>query len=150
MLFNSYEYLCYFLPAALGGFFVLGRRPAWATGWLVVASLFFYGWWNPADLPLIGISILGNFMLGRALLRAGASDRGLLALGIAANIAALAVFKYADFVLQQFAAVTGRAVPLLHIALPLGISFFTFTQIAFLVDCRRRKASEPSLLHYGL
>jgi len=53
VLFNSYEYLIYFLPAAVLGFFVFGERPRWAVRWLVVASLFFYGWWNPAHLPLI-------------------------------------------------------------------------------------------------
>ncbi|HEY1326795.1 MAG TPA: MBOAT family protein [Casimicrobiaceae bacterium] len=150
MLFNSYEYLVYFLPAALAGYFLLSRRPAWAIAWLVAASLFFYAWWKPSDLPLIVASIVGNFVLGRALQRAPASNRWLLPLAIGANLAALAVYKYADFALQTFATATGRNVPLLHIALPLGISFFTFTQIAFLVDCRRGKASEPSLNQYGL
>jgi D-alanyl-lipoteichoic acid acyltransferase DltB (MBOAT superfamily) len=150
MLFNSYEYLCYFLPATLAGFFLLGRRPAWATLWLVAASLFFYGWWKPSDLPLIVASILGNFAFGRALQRAPLSNRWLLPLAVAANLALLAVYKYADFLLQAWSDLTGRPVTLLHIALPLGISFFTFTQIAFLVDCRRRKATEPSLAHYAL
>src|SRR5690242_8025692 len=148
MLFNSYEYLCYFLPATLAGFFLLGRKPAWATLWLVAASLFFYGWWKPSDLALIVSSILVNFALARALQRAPLANRWLLPLAVAANLAVLAVYKYADFLLQAYADATGRPVTLLHIALPLGISFFTFTQIAFLVDCRRRKASEPSLAQY--
>lgn len=150
MLFNSYEYLCYFLPAALAGYFALARRPVWAVIWLVAASLFFYAWWKPSDLPLICVSILGNFVLGRALQKAPATNRWLLPLAVGANLAALAVFKYTDFALQTFAQASGRPAPLLHIALPLGISFFTFTQIAFLVDCRRGKASEPSLVQYGL
>src|SRR5438270_10673301 len=69
MLFNSYEYLIYFLPLALAAYFVLGRRATWAVGWLVACSLFLYGWWNPKYLPLILASIGFNFAIGRALHR---------------------------------------------------------------------------------
>ena len=148
MLFNSYDYLLWFLPGTLVVFFLLGRRPLAAQAWLTVASLFFYGWWNPSHLPLILASIAFNFAIAQWL-RSGAR-RAVLALGVTANLALLGVFKYADFFLANAARVTGDAPPLLHIALPLGISFFTFTQIAYLVDVYRRKAQEPILVNYAL
>jgi len=149
VLFNSYEYLVYFLPAAALGFFLFGDRPQWAVRWLVVASLFFYGWWNPAHLPLIGASIGVNFWLAHRIQRATNRHRWLVS-GVAANLALLGVFKYADFILRTLAE-TGWVPPLqLGLALPLGISFFTFTQIAFLVDVGRNKAREPSLDNYAL
>ena len=149
MLFNSYEYLIYFLPVAALGFFFFGTRPRWAVRWLVVASLFFYGWWNPAHLPLIAGSIGVNFWLARKIQRAANRHRWLVA-GVAANLALLGLFKYADFILRTLAQAGLIAPVQLGLALPLGISFFTFTQIAFLVDVRRDKAREPSFDNYAL
>ena len=150
MLFNSYEYLIYFLPVALALYFVPGRRPAWAIASLVAASLFFYSWWSPQHLPLILASIGVNFYIGRALRRSSRHGRILLAFGIAANLLLLAVFKYADFALRSVEQLTSTPISLLHLALPLGISFFTFTQIAYLVDVSRGRAREPSLLNFAL
>jgi D-alanyl-lipoteichoic acid acyltransferase DltB (MBOAT superfamily) len=148
MLFNSYDYLLWFLPGTLVVFFLLGRRPQAAQAWLTVASLFFYGWWNPWHLPLILGSIAFNFAIAR-FLQAGA-PRAVLALGVAANLVLLGVFKYADFFIANVARVAGDTPPLLAIALPLGISFFTFTQIAYLVDVYRKRAQEPVLANYAL
>ena len=148
MLFNSYDYLLWFLPGTLVVFFLLGRRPFAAQVWLTIASLFFYGWWNPWHLPLILGSVAFNFGIAR-LLQARAT-RSVLALGIAANLAVLGVFKYADFFLANARHFSGDVPALLHLALPLGISFFTFTQIAYLVDVYRRKAQEPVLANYAL
>jgi alginate O-acetyltransferase complex protein AlgI len=150
MLFNSYEYLIYFLPLSLVIYFVLGRRAAWAATWLVAASLFFYGWWNPRDLPLILASIGFNFGVGRMLRRGGRRAKAWLAFGVAANLGLLGVFKYADFAVRNAADLTGVPLALPHILLPLGISFFTFTQIAYLVDVARGQAREPSLVNYAL
>ena len=158
MLFNSYEYLIYFLPLALAAYFLLGRRATWAVGWLVACSLFFYGWWNPKYLPLILASIAFNFAIGRALHRGSQRVLGLskghakalLACGIGANLLLLGVFKYADFAVRNAADLSGLPLALPHIVLPLGISFFTFTQIAYLVDVHRGQAKEPSLLNYAL
>ena len=149
MLFNSYEYLIYFLPLSLGAFFLLGRRASLAVGVLVAASLFFYAWWNPIYLPLILGSIGFNFAVGRGL-HGRPRQRSLLAVGIAANLLLLGVFKYTDFALRNLADLTGLPLALPHIVLPLGISFFTFTQIAYLVDVHRGRAMEPSLLNYAL
>ncbi len=148
MLFNSYEYLLWFLPAALVVFFALGRWPLAAQTWLTLASLFFYGWWNPWHLPLILGSIAFNFAIAAAL-RRGAGG-GVLAFGVAANLALLGVYKYADFFLANAAWLAGEPPRLLRLALPLGISFFTFTQIAYLVDVYRRKAQEPHFVNYAL
>ncbi len=148
MLFNGYDYLLWFLPAALGTFFLLGRSPLAAQAWLTVASLVFYGWWNPLHLPLIIASVVFNFIVARALQRGG--RRMLLGVGITVNLSTLGLFKYADFFLANAAQVTGGAPALLHLALPLGISFFTFTQIAYLVDVYRRKAREPLFVNYAL
>jgi alginate O-acetyltransferase complex protein AlgI len=150
MLFNSYDYLLYFLPLSLVGFFALGRRPTWAVAWLVAASLFFYAWWDPRYLPLILGSIGFNFIVGRALRRRPPRARVVLGCGIAANLLLLGVFKYADFALDNAGKLLGTTLPLPHIILPLGISFFTFTQIAYLVDVYRDKAREPSLANYAL
>ncbi len=148
MLFNSYDYLLWFLPGTVAVFFLLGRRPFAAQAWLTVASLLFYGWWNPAHLPLILGSIVFNFAIAQWL-RTGAR-RAVLAFGIAANLALLGVFKYADFFATNAARLAGDAPRLLHLALPLGISFFTFTQIAYLVDVHRRRAQEPAFVNYAL
>jgi D-alanyl-lipoteichoic acid acyltransferase DltB (MBOAT superfamily) len=155
MLFNSYEYLIYFLPLTLAGYFLINRRSRYGVQWLVAASLFFYAWWRPAHLPVIAASIAFNFWISHSLHRA-MQRRGpdavkrLLRCGVAGNLVLLGVFKYADFVLENVAAVAGRPASLLHLALPLGISFFTFTQIAYLVDVSRGKAREPSGSNYAL
>ena len=149
MLFNSYAYLIYFLPIAALGFFGFGERARWAVRWLVAASLIFYGWWNPDHLPLIAASIVGNFWIARRIQHAANPRRWLIA-GVAGNLALLGIFKYADFLLRTLAQVGSTPLVQFDLALPLGISFFTFTQIAFLVDVSRRKASEPSFDNYAL
>jgi D-alanyl-lipoteichoic acid acyltransferase DltB (MBOAT superfamily) len=149
VLFNSYEYLIYFLPIAALGYFAFGQRPRWAVRWLVVASLFFYGWWTPAHLPLIAASIIGNFWIAHCIQRA--PRRGAwLAAGVTANLLLLGLFKYSDFLLRTLAQAGPVPLVQLDLALPLGISFFTFTQIAFLVDVSRHKATEPSFGNYAL
>jgi alginate O-acetyltransferase complex protein AlgI len=150
MLFNSYDYLLYFLPLSLIGFFALGRRLSWSVAWLTAASLFFYAWWDPRYLPLILGSIAFNFAIGRILRGQPARAKLVLACGIAGNLALLAMFKYADFALSNLSALLDKPLPLPHLILPLGISFFTFTQIAYLVDVYRAKAREPSPVNYAL
>jgi len=154
MLFNSYEFLFYYLPLTLFGFFVIGsRRPRAAALWLFCASLVFYGWWNPRYVGLLLVSIGFNFLVGRALaLRATLAlpRRGLLAAGIAVDLLLLGYYKYANFFVQNLDRLTGGDHALATIVLPLGISFFTFTQIAFLVDAHRGEVKETDPIHYGL
>ena len=98
MLFNSVVFVFFFLPAALVIFYLIGNtgRRRLAISWLVVASLFFYGWWNPANLWILVPSVVGNFVVGTWLSRMaddGPRRRLLLALGIAGNLGALGYFK---------------------------------------------------------
>jgi len=149
VLFNSHAYLIYFLPITALGYFALGGNPRWAVRWLVVVSLFFYAWWNPEHLPLIGASIVANFWFARRIQHTNRGRRWLIA-RVASNLALLGVFKYADFFLRTVSDAGLAPLVQLHLALPLGISFFTFTQIAFLVDVNRRRATEPSFDNYAL
>ena len=140
MLFNSYVFVFAFLPVSLAGFFVLatmGRQLA--RIWLIAVSLVFYGWWNPDFLPLLGVSILGNFLISRLLL--AVADRArlqgwLLGGAVALNLAALVHYKYLAAVLGFLRLHDITDMVFADPALPLGISFFTFTQIGYLADCR--------------
>ncbi|MFT0733823.1 MBOAT family O-acyltransferase [Ralstonia wenshanensis] len=156
MLFTSLEFIFCYLPIVLAGFVASFRAfgQKGATVWLAFASLFFYGWWSAAYVPLLLGSILFNYVSGRAIdgcravypLRA----RWVLAVAVSCNLALLGYFKYANFFLSTISVVTERPVPILHIVLPLGISFFTFTQIAFLVDAWKGRAREPNFWSYLL
>lgn len=156
MLFTSYAFLFLFLPASLAVFFVIGKySPRWAALSLFVASLIFYAYWNPKFVALLLASIIFNFVIARAIYRsrsaiAGKWHNNLLWLGVAANLLLLGYFKYTNFFLSNVDAALGTQFNLQHIVLPLGISFFTFTQIAFLADVARGKAHEFNIIHYGL
>ena len=150
MLFSSHIFLFLFLPLTLGGFCLLARylgpKPAKAS--LTLASLVFYGWWNPIYTLLIVASMLVNFSLGRRIgaeVKAGRSGMGWLTFAVSANLLLLGYFKYANFFVQNANAVLGTHWSLGQIILPLGISFFTFTQIAYLVDVRRGVVCEYDL-----
>jgi len=153
MLFNSYPFV--FLPITLAGFFALGRRSrGLAIAWLALASLFFYGWWNPVYVGLLLASITFNYLIARCLhfldtTVAAPHRKRLLVLAVGANLGLLAYYKYTGFFLRNLNALAGTHLAS-DIVLPLGISFFTFTQIAFLVDTYRREVHEFNFLHYGL
>jgi len=120
---------------------------------LVLASLFFYGWWEPIYLFLILASILFNFTIARAISarpHPSRCSKPLLIVGIATNLGALGFFKYANFFIDTLSSLNGQSFSSLTIILPLAISFFTFQQIAYLVDVYRNKADETDLLTYCL
>ncbi len=153
MLFNSHAFIFLFLPIAFALFFLFARiSTLLAAGWLAVASLFFYGWWNPAYVALLLASIVGNYFAGFAIARTAdaASKKRLLIAAICINLALLAYYKYSNFFLANVATALGSAPPQADIILPLGISFFTFTQIAFLVDTYQGKVKEYNFVHYCL
>lgn len=156
MLFNSYGFIFLFLPIVLVGFFWLARTShAFAAGWLALASLFFYGYWNPAYIGLLLGSIACNYAFGLWIAKAGVRhDAGgkkrLLVVAIASNLALLGYYKYANFFAGSVNSVAGTHWSLAEIILPLGISFFTFTQIAFLVDTYQGKVKEYNFIHYTL
>ena len=120
--------------------------------WLILASLCFYGWWDPFFVLLLILSVTFNFVIGCALQSTCPKQfRGLLlGFGIVVDLAALGWFKYSFFILENLSALSGSSFSLPEIILPLGISFFTFQQIAYLVDCRRGKAKETNFLNYFL
>jgi D-alanyl-lipoteichoic acid acyltransferase DltB (MBOAT superfamily) len=142
LLFNSFIFIFGFMPVVLLAYYLLGHflPKRWALIWLGVASLIFYGWGDSEHLPLLLGSIIFNFVVGTLISRRaglGLSSGRLLAFGVGVDVLLLAWFKYADFVLANVALATGIPIPLPDISLPVGISFFTFTQIAYLTDCWR-------------
>jgi len=162
LLFNSYEFIFVFLPLTFFIYFYLNKKRLTeaSKAFLVLSSLFFYSWWNIAYLPLILISILFNFIIGKILskndtekkkgLKKTFSRKSILIFGIVCNIALLAYYKYADFLIENFNFITNTNVNLLHLLLPLAISFFTFQQIAYLVDSYRNETKEYDFLNYSL
>ena len=155
MLFNSYEFLLVFLPVTLFGFYLLGTfSRATAIGWLILASLVFYGCWRPVNVLIIGPSIAINFALARVLLRLNEAEnpRGLskavLLLGITFNVLFLGVFKYTDFVSGSINDIFGANLVLMHFILPLGISFITFQKIAFLIDIQAGRINSFTFRDY--
>lgn len=154
MLFNSHVFIFLFLPLTIFIYYTLGRAGSrrLAIGWLVLASLFFYGWWNPGYLLLILVSILFNFGIGINLASSGhgRNVKLLLALGIASNLALLGYFKYANFFVDNINFLFEIDFHLATIILPLAISFFTFQQVAYLVDAYRGETREHDFLQYCL
>lgn len=155
MLFHEPIFLFVFLPLTLALYLMLRQSARQET--IVIAlsavSLVFYGWWNPRFVPLIVGSILFNFLLGRQLQGGGLrAERAqvLLAVGIATNLALLFLFKYLAFAIESINALGIVALPVVKLELPLGISFFTFLQIAYLVDCWRGQTKETGFAPYFL
>jgi len=125
-----------------------------SKAFLLVSSLLFYSWWNIAYLPLILLSMVFNYALGGSLTKerehTKVSKKQLLGIGIFGNLALLGYFKYADFFISNLNLAAGSEIGLLHLALPLAISFFTFQQIAYLVDSYRGETKEYDFLNYGV
>ncbi|MCG8538192.1 MAG: MBOAT family protein [Pseudomonadales bacterium] len=153
MLFNSFEFIALFLPITVLGYYTICRfKPVeWGLTFLLLASLFFYGFWNPVYLILLGFSIVVNFGLGRHI---GNENNRLrkpwLVAGIALNLSLLAYFKYFNFFVNNVNAVFEAGWNVENIILPLAISFFTFQQISYLVDAYEGEAKEYNFLHYAL
>jgi D-alanyl-lipoteichoic acid acyltransferase DltB (MBOAT superfamily) len=157
MLFNSYAFILFYLPIVGAGFFALARwRGARAAAaWLALASLFFYAYWDARYLALLGASIAGNYLFALRILAARRRNNRVaakmqLTLAVSANLVALGYFKYANFLVDSLNYLAGPLLDVATIALPIGISFFTFTQVAFLVDTYQGKAQETNPTHYTL
>jgi alginate O-acetyltransferase complex protein AlgI len=154
VLFNSHEYLFLFLPGVLI-FWFLFRRWGFLSGLgLLIASFFFYGYKEINHLPLLIGSVLLNFSIGSIV--TGLPDnqerkrKALLAAGIASNLVLLGYFKYFNFLVANLNFLLHTGIEVRPGALPLGISFFSFTQIAFLVDSYHRSARAGNPVSYGL
>lgn len=156
MLFNSHAFIFVFLPITFFIYFYLNHKRLTEAGkaFLVFSSLFFYSWWDMAYLPLILSSMLFNYVIGSSLTKTdfknSFSKKSILTVGIISNLMLLAYFKYADFFIENINYSLDLNIDLLNLALPLAISFFTFQQIAYLVDSYRRETSEYDLLNYAV
>ena len=156
MLFNSFEFIFIFLPVSFFVYFYLNhkRLTIASRAWLVFSSLFFYGWWNIAYLPLILVSILFNYTITNTMAEYDEnkknyfSKRSLLKIALVFNIGFLGYFKYMDFFIENINMVFDSDIGLLYLALPLAISFFTLQQIAFVVDSYEGLVKEKSFLDY--
>lgn len=156
MLFNSYAFLFAFFPASLAIFFLCKRFGARREHFALLAvSLFFYAWWDVRFLPLLILSITINYIAGTIIAACVNDGRQraagwLMTAAIALNLGVLGVFKYAYFTISNLNAAFGTDFTLGSIILPLGISFFTFEQISFLVDVRRGQTRPSLYVHYAL
>jgi alginate O-acetyltransferase complex protein AlgI len=156
MLFTSGNFLFLFLPITLAMFFALARifGQQAAAIWLGLASLYFYGYWMPIYVILLIASIIGNYFMGSLMMASRfaliVSRRTILIIAIALNLSVLAYFKYANFFIETINGISGGQLALLHVVLPLGISFFTFTQIAYLADVHAGQVEERNPAHYLL
>ena len=150
MLFNSYIFIFLFFPICLFGYYGLLhlRRERLARIFLVIMSFWFYGYFNLSYLLIMVCSIAGNYLFHRALSRK--RSRVLMAAAVAANLGVLFYFKYFDFFLSTVNTVFGSSIALRNILLPLGISFFTFQQISFIVDTYRGEVRDCPLIDYAL
>ncbi len=157
MLFNSYEFLLIYLPLTVGGFFALSAARYFrsAATWLALASIVFYGYWSPSHVALLLASITTNFLAARSILYCRTTRNVMLPLriltiAVVANLGVLGYFKYANFFVDSINFMAHANLTLAHIVLPIGISFFTFTQIAFLVDVYQGKVQESRFIPYVL
>lgn len=155
MLFNSYVFMLAFLPLTLLGYFLLGRLPEKIQlnkVFLVLASFLFYGYNNPSYVPIIAGSILINYALSQLMLaqQKKALRLPLMLLGLFLNLGVLFYFKYHDFFFENLNGAFGLHLTLNHLALPLGISFFTFQQLSYVIDSYKRTVPRYNILDYSL
>jgi alginate O-acetyltransferase complex protein AlgI len=149
MLFNSFAFLLAFLPGALLAHWLVERfRPDWRLPVLLGLSFLFYGYWDWRFVPLLAASTVVNWLVAEAFL--AAKPRLLIGLAIAANLLVLGFFKYFNFFAALADLIPGLTAPRLDIALPLGISFFTFHHIMYLTDLKAGRAPRYDLVRYGL
>jgi D-alanyl-lipoteichoic acid acyltransferase DltB (MBOAT superfamily) len=153
MLFNSYAFMGVFLPIVLLGYFAFGRLGNLASVvWLALASLTFYAFSNWQFVPLLLASIAFNYGIGYLLIARQLSSAprfAVLVVGVAGDLLVLGIFKYAGFLAANLNALFSTGIAI-HLLLPVGISFYTFTQIAFLVDAYRGNVARYGLPHYAL
>ena len=151
MAFNSFLFIFLFLPFALIGYYVLAltRLHSLRIPFLIVATLIFYARGAPHFTPLLLASVVGNYFFGLAVARSkGGPARAILTLGVIINVSLLIYFKYSNFFIVNIDGASGAHIPLLKLALPLAISFYTFQQIAYLVDVSRGVVNGRAPLKY--
>lgn len=150
MIFSSYEFIFLFLPIVFSIYFYINKikHVKLATSFLALSSLFFYSWWNIIYLPLILSSVAINYVLSCLIISLKKRRKFILITGISFNLLLLGYFKYSDFFLQNINLIFSNEFSLLHLTLPLAISFFTFQQIAFLIDTYKGFVLKHNFLNY--
>ncbi len=148
MLFHSQVFILGFLPLVLLSYYGLARHAIWRQWLLIVASLIFYAWWDFRFLPLIVGQCLFSWLLSELHFRSGA--RWPLWLAIVGNLGALATFKYLDFFISIVEDATGLVLPKSDLILPIGISFYTFQIVSYLIDALRGTAARYGVRHFSL
>lgn len=157
MLFNSHIFILVFLPIVFSVYFYLNKNRFVIPSkiFLICSSLFFYSWWNIYYLPLIISSIIINYLIGGALSNkskisiGGLAKKKILYLGIFLNLSFLGYFKYSNFLIQNINFIFNENLQFLDLALPLAISFFTFQQIAYLVDSYKKEVKDRDFINYA-
>ena len=148
MVFSSIPFLYYFLPAVLAVYFLTPRKGKNAV--LLLASLIFYGWGELRLLPLMAFTILLCYVCGLGIERSRKRKKLWLLASIVSSVGLLGVFKYADFFIGSLNTVTGLKIPLLHLALPVGISFYTFQCLSYTIDVYRGSVpAQKNLINFG-
>ena len=151
MLFSSWNFMVYFLPVTLAVFYLIPARcHVLRKLWLIGASLFFYGYWKVDYIPLLLFSILANYAVAEGIIRSATAARAILITGVSLNLLLLGYFKYTNFAVHFLSHIVQRDLGHFDIVLPLAISFFTFTQISYLVDVYRDRSAHYSFLDYTL
>lgn len=154
MLFSSYIFILIFLPIVLTGFYSISKIANNTSNlhkaWLFISSLFFYGYWNPIYLNLIIASIIINYFISKPLIAKDQYAKYYFYLGLFFNIGLLGYFKYRDFFFENINALFSSNYSLIHLALPLGISFFTLQQVAYIIDSYQGMTKKKNFLDYSL
>ena len=156
MIFSTYEFIFLFLPVTFFVYFILNRFElnTIAKIWLIICSLYFYAQGSPDFFVFFLGSIVGNYIIGSTMARMEGNQKAqkklLLLIGLAGNIGLLGYYKYTDFFIENYNLLTGSSYTLKHIVLPIGISFFTFQLIAFLVDSYRGETKQYDIINYLL
>lgn len=157
MIFSSPEFIFFFLPLVVTFYFLFSRLVSFFSAklFLIAASLFFYSYWNVSYFYIIAISVVFNYFIGEGIRSASKlgkvkKKKVMISFGIIANVSSLIYYKYYDFFIENINDIFGINISLLHLLLPLAISFFTFQQIAYLVDIYKEKCSKYNFADYSL
>ena len=147
MLFSSQVFILLFLPVVVTAYYAVADRRSPRLALLLVSSLIFYGWWDIRFVPLLPVTIVVNWLAAHAFAAFG--RRSIIIGGVTFNLALIGFFKYTNFFAESALTFAGVEFQPLNIILPLGISFFTFQQISYLVDLKRDEAPTYGLLEYA-
>ena len=152
MVFSSYIFICVFLPVTLATYYLLSRfnNDIYQRAFLIAASLFFYGYQNVYYLLLIVVSILINFMLSTLMTKYRKAAKTILIIGVIFNIALLGYFKYFNFIIDNINFIFKTSYLVDKIMLPLGISFFTFQQLSFLISVYKKEQKLGRFIDYSV